>query len=389
MFSMLSKLCFHVSERTYLFKVGEWNEKSSNEHLYIDPSAVTWPYWFNYSNKATATGEYIPATVPASRCSDRCIPGEKVVGKSQCCWACTKCHGNTVTGAEMLDVCTSCGNYSHTVDHIRCLKTPIIWLKIDNAAGLAIVVISAVGMLVTMAATIFIAKHWELVTVHEKSPHLLGFICVLLLFTFLYGPLHIVEPTNLFCQIRNSYFFILLIMYCSYALVKTEALLDYVQAYTDKYFKGKEIFCQTLVLFLLLLVEMGSIIAWLYVDGTQLQEFRTPGENTIKIQCKVDFTAARLVSTFIPCIILIIATFCAFRERNADHSFYEPKFLSFSCIALCIIIVAFLPTFNYVYGIYKAIVWAFTTNVFGYTFIACLILPKIYVGVVRKRKGML
>ena len=80
------------------------------------------------------------------------------------------------------------------------------------------------------------------------------------------------------------------------------------------------------VLFLFVLLELASIVAWIYLDEKQIREFRTPGIHLIEKQCEVEFTAARLVSTFIPCIILIIATFCAFRERNADHSFYEVNF---------------------------------------------------------------
>ena len=39
-------------------------------------------------------------------------------------------------------------------------------------------------------------------------------------------------------------------------------------------------------------------------------------------------------------------------------------------------------------GVYKAVVLAFTMNVFGYTFVTCLILPKVYVGVIRKKRGI-
>jgi len=179
-------------------------------------------------------------------------------------------------------------------------------------------------------------------------------------------------------------------IYTSFILTKTQAMCSNLQSYCDKFFRGNMTATQLFVLFLFALLEVASIVAWIYLDEKQIREFRPDGVLPLLIekQCEVEFTAARLISTFIPCIILIIATFCAFRERNADHSFYEPKFLSFSCIALCIIIVAFLPTFKYVDGVYKAIVLAFTMNVFGYTFIACLILPKVYVGIIRNKRGI-
>ena len=273
------------------------------------------------------------------------------------------------------------------MDNKKCIPTEIKWLEINDPAGMSIVIISAIGFLATFATTIFIAKYNALVTLYDSSKHMLSFVCVLLFLTFIYGPLHILEPNDALCKFRNGYFFILLMMYCAFVLVQTQAMTSYLKGHADRTFGGILLATQLLVLLMFFLLELVSVIAWLYVDGYQLKEDRDTTSQVILKQCEVEFTAARLVSTFIPCIILIIATFCAFRERNADHSFYEPKFLSFSCIALCIIIVAFLPTFRYVVGIYKAIVLAYTMNVFGFTFLVCLILPKVYVGVIRKRRG--
>ena len=371
--------------------VGNWTlYNHSQSDLQIDESRIQWPYWFNYSRQKTDESKsWVPADYPASRCSDKCAPGYKVVGRSTCCWDCHKCSGNNHTSKEMEVKCHPCGNYHHADENnIKCIQTPIEWLKIDDPAGLSIVIISGLGLIASIATCIFMYRFWELVSVHEKSKHLLTFVCVLLLVTFAYGPLHIIEPTSMFCGIRNGYFFVLLMIYTSFVLTKTQAMCSNIQSYCDRFFKGNMTATQFFVLFLFVLLEVASIVAWIYLDEKQIREFRTPNVHLIKKQCEVEFTAARLVSTFIPCIILIIATFCAFRERNSDHSFYEPKFLSFSCIALCIIIVAFLPTFRYVDSVYKAVVLAFTMNVFGFTFIACLILPKVYVGVVRKKRGI-
>ena len=130
------------------------------------------------------------------------------------------------------------GNYHHTLNNIQCLETPIKWLKIDDPAGLSIVIISCIGLLASMATCIFMYRFWELVTVHEKSKHLLTFVCVLLFFTFGYGPLHIIEPTFMFCSVRNGYFFVLLMIYTSFVLTKTQAMCSNIQYYCDKFFRG-------------------------------------------------------------------------------------------------------------------------------------------------------
>lgn len=360
-------------------QVGNW----SKDNLKLDTKRIEWPYWFD-EDKANIS----ETGFPFSRCSEECKPGYYVVGRTGCCWTCHKCQDyKNYTDKPMMDKCLKCERYYHTINNRECVPTQIKWLEVSDPAGMSIVIISGIGFLFTLVSTLFIARYNSLVTKWDTSKHMLSFACVLLFLTFVYGPLHIAEPTNVLCKIRNGYFFILLMTYCAFVLVQTLAMTSYLKGHAERTFGDRLLVTQLLVLFMFFLLELVSVIAWLYVDGNQLEEDRDITSQIIWKQCKVDFTAARLVSTFIPCIILIIATFCAFRERNADHSFYEPKFLSFSCIALCIIIVAFLPTFKYVLGIYQAIVLAYTMNVFGFTFLVCLILPKVYVGFIRKRRG--
>jgi len=387
-FYTIENLVFDGAKFSYK-PVGNWSENN----LQLDIADIQWPYWFEESRKNNKNNNESSMGIeeedfPASRCSQKCPPGTYVVDRTGCCWTCHECQGfKMYTGSEMLPKCNECPRYQHTIDNIKCVPTDIKWLEINDPAGMSIVIISGIGFLAIFAAAIFIARHNKLVSKWDQSPHMITFVCVLLLLTFMYGPLHIIEPMDVLCKFRNGFFFILLMMYCAFVLVQTQAMTSYLKGHADRTFGGRLLMTQFLVLFMFFLLELVSVIAWLYVDGNQLKENRDDDKHVIWKQCEVEFTAARLVSTFIPCIILIIATFCAFRERNADHSFYEPKFLSFSCIALCIIIVAFLPTFRYVVGIYKAIVLAYTMNVFGFTFLACLILPKVYVGVIRKRRG--
>ena len=374
-FYTIDNLVFDGTKMVYN-QVGNWSEN----RLQLDIETIQWPYWFKQNASSMA--------YPVSRCSPECKPGEYVVGRTGCCWICHKCRGyKNYTDKPMMTNCLQCNKYYHTINFRECIPTQIKWLEVYDPAGMSILIISGIGFLFTLVATVFIARYNALITKWDNSKHMLSFVCILLFLTFVYGPLHIVEPNDALCKIRNGYFFILLMMYCAFVLVQTQAMTSYLKGHAERTFGGHLLATQMFVLFMFFLLELVSVIAWLYVDGNQLNENRDASSLVIWKQCQVEFTAARLVSTFIPCIILIIATFCAFRERNADHSFYEPKFLSFSCIALCIIIVAFLPTFKYVLGIYKAIVLAYTMNVFGFTFLVCLILPKVYVGIIRKRRG--
>ena len=354
--------------------VGNWSQKRIGHELQLTAEEIIWPDW-------VGKGKY-----PKSRCNDECKPGEFVAARTGCCWGCQACKGESISTKKMANECTKCGNDSHANnERTRCVITPVYWLEISNPAGMAIIVISAIGFVFMALACVILFKFRHIIVLEESAPHLITLSCVLLVFTFAYGPLHITKPYKYLCQGRNSFFFLLLMMYSAILLIKSKFMTKFLHKHAEKSFRGRLFTAQALFLLILILLELVSVIAWLYIDSSDVTQTQPGDKKEIWLQCQVDFTAARLVSTFIPCIVLIIATFCAFRERNMEHSFYEPKFLSFTCIALCIIIVAFLPTFKYVLGIYKSIVMAFTIDVFGYTYMACLILPKVYVVLVRHR----
>ena len=352
--------------------VGHWDGKKPNRtELQLQEERITWPTWVD--------------GVPESVCSKQCQPGQKVVGKTGCCWGCDDCPANHVSGENMSYNCTQCPSHMHTIDKKVCVLTPVNYLKANEPAGMSILVLSVVGIVFIIVAAIILHRLRQTVIVAESKPNLLIISLVILVVTFLYGPLHVFRPTDVLCQTMNAYFFIILMLFAALLLVKTNFMTELLQNNVVKSTKGNLFAAQSLFLLLVLIIEIIAIAVWLYLNPVKVEDFKLPDKYEKYKQCEVVFTPPRLVATFIPCVILIIATFCAFRERNIEHAFYEPKFLSFTCIALCIIIVAFLPTFKYVIGIFKPMVMAFTIDVCGFTYMSCLILPKLYISIVYHR----
>ena len=379
----VENLQFDDQTSTYRYvEVGNWSSKNG---LIVDENKIEWPKWFyvtdDYNKRKRAT--------PPSVCHENCTAGYKVVGRSDCCWGCQKCEENSYTADQMQTNCTKCRPYYHSNDErTACIKTPTTWLEISTSAGLAIVIISSIGLILILISSVILIKLWKFVIVGDPQSYILTTSIALIYLSFGYGPMHIMEPTELACRFQNATFFILLIIYASLLLIKTKFMEKFFSKHImNKKFPRSLFTSQALFMLLSVVAQLVSVIIWLYLDNVTFELKERENKKEYFIQCQVEFTPARLVTTFIPCILLIIATFCAFRERNMEHSFYEPKFLSFTCIALCIIILAFLPTFKYVVGEYRAIVMAFTLDVFGYTFTTCMILPKVYVAIVRSRKG--
>ena len=355
--------------------VGNWTNNRS-ERLLLEKDKIKWPFWFQRLRNLDH---------PGSRCSPNCKKGQFFTAKIGCCWSCENCTDNSYSNVLMADRCVPCGAGNHTVDHMTCVVTPVTWLSYKDSEGAAIFIISCVGLFLTISAAIILYKLRREVATDEPSPHTITFACVILFLTFSSGFLYVFEPTTYLCHVRNAVFNLLLMEFSSFLLIKTKITSEYLESNFKRFLKGGRgglFAAQMILVAFLLLLQIGSIIAWIRIDSEQSSvEVQLVNSGTqIEKRCNGNLTSARLVSTFIPLVLLLISTFCAFRERNRAHVFYEPKFLSFFCVALCIKMVAFISTFKYLKGNFKILVMAFILNVSGFIFMACFILPKVYVS---------
>lgn len=361
--------------------VGDWDEKKTINKLQLDGNKIQWPLWFKPDKAAVQKA-------PMSRCTADCQPGQLMVGKQECCWACQPCDDGTYSTKVNAVKCKPCPDGYHTTDKITCVKTETKWLIIEDAPGMAIIIISCVGLLIIALAMGVLIQFRGLLD-DTSSPHVITTCCFLVALTFGYGVLHVIKPTQQLCQAVNALFYLFLMFYTAIVMIKTKFFTRYLMDHWQKWLRNSLLIAQLLSLLVFLVIEAASIVAWFYIDSEQVMtiEITTNDVFEKRLQCQVAPTAARYVSTFIPIIILIIATFCAFRERNMEHAYFETKFLSFTCIALCIIIVAYMPTFHYVVGKYKSIVMAITMDLFGFTYMGCLIFPKVYIAIMRYKRG--
>ena len=378
----VENLQFDNKTSTYTYvQVGNW---SSKKGLMIDVEKIEWPMWFHHSDDLKNEHE-----IPQSVCYENCTAGYKIVGRSDCCWKCQKCGENSYTDQQMQINCTKCKPYFYSnKERTACIKIRTTWLEISKSGGLAIIIINSTGLLLILISSVILIKLWKFVIVGNQQSHILAASIALIYLSFCCGPMHIMEPTKFTCCLQNATFFILLMIYTSLLLIKTHFMETFLRRHImNEKFPRTLFTSQALFMLLSVVMQLVSVIMWIYLDNVSFELKERENKQEHFIQCQVEFTPARLITTFIPCILLIIATSYAFRERNTEHSFYEPKFLSFTCIALCIIILAFLPTLKFVVGEYRAIVMAFTIDVFGYTFTISMILPKVYVAIVRSQIG--
>ena len=354
-------------------KVGSWSEKRKGKELLLREEKIIWPKWMKDNN----------TKYPESNCSEECVPGEYVTDRKVCCWICTKCKGLLYSDDNMASNCKNCSKYSYpNPERTDCIQIPIFWLDLYSPAGIIVVIASCIGIFSMSIVSVILIKYRRIIMAQEPTPYLLLVSCGLIFATFVYGPFLIAEPSKHLCEGRSAYFYIVLMMFPGICLVKTNVLTQYFRRHADKSFRGQLFYVQSLFLFMLFLLELIVVVTWLYVD--KITPVLTPDTNVTKIwsECGLKFTPARLVSTSMPCIVLIIATLCSFRERTMEHLFHEPRFLSFTSICFCVATAAFIPEMKYDLGMHREIFMAFISDIFGFTYMVLMIFPKSYLVLV-------
>ncbi|XP_065652393.1 metabotropic glutamate receptor 8 [Hydra vulgaris] len=351
--------------------IGNWTNETNvtNSSIFkITIDDIKWPYWFKNDALKKA---------PRSKCKEDCEEGYVTqMLPNSCCWHCEKCVGfysyaNSTTDSD----CAICPDGYHTENNINCIKTNTTWLSYNDHEGIAVIVVSSIGLILIIIFGTYLYKFRYLL--NEDRLFLNLFTSGLPFCSFLFGYMNVFEPTNDLCSSRNVVFFLLMMTYSSTLLIKTKMAAEYLNKKATSTFKCRLLTLQIFSIVLMLLVEMIPVFILIFNNK---QSNDVSNGYIIRKICAVSFNVPNLISNFIPLIILILATCCAFRERNLEHHFYEPKFVSFTCIALLVVMIAYLLTFNFVKEELKAIVMTFTLSIFALIYAVCLILPKIYVG---------
>ena len=135
---------------------------------------------------------------------------------------------------------------------------------------------------------------------------------------------------------------------------------------------------QPLEVGVLLLIQTILIIAW-QATSPSLALFQNQEDNTRLLECHESFPAAHIIAICYPIVILVLATLLAFRERHLTDNFNEAKSISFATLALCILLVGFIPTYRYVVGNNRILVIAFTLFVAAFACMGCMFIPKLYI----------
>ena len=348
--------------------IGSWDkvqDTSSINSLTLDVNRIVWPTHFS--------------GIPQSKCSADCVPGQYVHAKTECCWSCQTCESLHVSNVINAPSCSKCPPGHHTdEENTKCIRTPIVFLTPKSGYGILIAAFSSIGLafVFSLACVFFKLRHSHMM--RESQPAIVGFSIAVLFFCFLYGVMLVFKPNDRFCSARSAYFFILFGTFTAMLLASTFFVQNTIRDWLSKFVSISTSKAQYIVIATIMLIQLITIIVWLEVDPVKVKFVLSADRTKLFLECNVELTSSRLICMVIPLIVLLTAMIITFKDRHVEHPYNEPKFLSFSTIALAIIVVAFIPTFKFVTGFYKSIVMAITVDLCAFTYISCMFVPKLY-----------
>ena len=343
--------------------VGYWSKEGPDKSFSVNDSLIQW----NSGKK------------PVSTCFRKCQPGEQVVGESECCWNCQKCDKGKVSFSPGSIRCTAC-NETHYANNnkTRCLLRTVAYLKFTDPGGIAIGTMSCFDiLLVTAVAVVFIRKRQTAVIV-DSSPHLLVLFFMTLYSSFIVTIIPVAsKPSNTSCTTTSVMLLLIFFFYAAFFLAKTKSSTQLLKSVVSRFINMCESHLQFAEIGVLLFLQAILIIAW-QATSPSVAHFQNQ-DNLRLLECLEAFAATQLIATAYPIVILALATFIAFRERHLPDNFNEAKLRSFSTLALCIVLVAFIPTYYYVVRNNRIFVVAFTLFVAAFACMGCMFVPKLYI----------
>lgn len=365
---------FHQQKDSLEFKtVAKWSSLSPTKPKFLDASDLTW-----------STGEK-----PSSTCSQACKPGQKQVGQSDCCWACHPCPKGEISNKTGATACFKCkeGWYANEEQN-ECLETEIDYIQANDAVSIVIITISCICLVTILVVTYLFYCAIETPLIQDSKPFLLG----LLLFSTALGFFYAIFQVSLYrtdsaCRFLAAFLLFVLLLAASTLLVMTSTCDSLLKKFASHYIKPAADYVTLIFIGALMLLELLLMGIWFLTDTPVVYYMESSQALHIR-ECKNIWQAGAFIATGFPLLVLFVATAFAFKERENRKNHHEAKYRSFCTISICIILVAFFPTYRFAQGITTSIVIATTALVGSVAICACIILPKVYILVVQPERNV-
>ncbi|XP_078380190.1 extracellular calcium-sensing receptor-like [Oculina patagonica] len=355
--------------------IGKWKENDQQDKRL---------YFFEKIHWNTPNG-----SPPKSECLDQCSAGTRKAITSPCCWQCVSCPDGTINPIPGSERCTECPKEKQSNEaRTKCLDLPLANLTYSSAGGIVILVFSACGIISTLFSFTVTCRFWNtpIVKASNREFSLVLMVSILLLLTLVV--INLFEPTDTICSIIYPWRYVAYTFCLSFLLAKILRISSAFQVPMAHSFVITSLTnrMQGVIVLTMHILLLFVLLPWLLLDPPIKKEHILT-DQYIFIECKAYNLVVGRSLFLVTCSYILFQTifsaFCSFKIRNIPENFSEAKRIAFSMYIFSFSVLAYHPVEFSMDGWYVTVVDCVTTLLSAYGFLCCIILPKIYIILLR------
>ena len=359
-----------TNERYSFEIIGRWDEVSGDRSTSLQIiSDVEWNDGYD--------------STPGSICSHPCGGGEypePIADQAECCWVCKPCIGIRVVSTGL--ICTECElGFLPNANRTACVRIPPTFLMWSSVWAILILLVTSIGSIATaFVIAVFLVYHKHQL-IKASSRELSAILLTGIMLCYLLPFFFIAMPSPWICAIRRFGVGFCFALSYSALLVKTNRIHRIFNRPSGSIQAPPLISPQSQLFFTILLVAVQIVIAvvWLVVERPSISFVYN--DFTTELKCGESSLVGLSVSLGYNLILLVISTYFAFRTRKIPQNFNEARFINLTLYTLCIIWLAFIPTYFATARLgttYQTSSLVLAIALSATTTLCCLFMPKIY-----------
>jgi len=326
-----------------------------------------------------------------SQCA--CQAGEyrQLVGPN-CCGRCDPCLGQTFSNNGLSTNCESCPEFSWGNNPLegssRCIEVQESFIDFSDASAIAVLVISALGLLCVAFVAIVYGLFWKTPVVKSSGREQMVLLLIGIGLSFVVSVIYVSPPSVAVCVFQRIGLWFCFSLIFGALLVKIVRVARiFLGKPSLKRLRFSTMYHQVIFTFLIVLGQMLLVAGFMaYPVPGVAQTLRRDTENTnnfpvVVLTCISESYWFVGLSAVYESVILIIATLLGSLSFQYPENFNEAKYVCFCTFALLVIWIAFLPTYFATQATqeFQNAVIAFAIIMSAFVILACLFGPKIYI----------